>query len=125
MTRLRYMIALALCALALPGALRAQQQPAWEMEALSDQGWAEFDFQTGLGQGTNGVLVRYGSAFLTADQVSVNQQTGEATADGQVRIQSEEQLWVGEHIRYNFKTRQIQAAQFRTGKLPKIGRAHV
>src|ERR1035437_7698232 len=54
MTRLRSMLALALCALAIPGALHAQQQPEWEMEALTDQGWAEFDFQTGLGRGTNG-----------------------------------------------------------------------
>ncbi|MGD0262125.1 MAG: LPS assembly protein LptD [Verrucomicrobiota bacterium] len=118
MTRLRFMLALALCALALPGALRAQQQPAWEMEALTDQGWAEFDFQTGLGLGTNGVLVRYGSAFLTADQVGLNHESGEVTADGHVRVQSEEQIWVGEHIRYNFKTHQMQAEQFRTGKAP-------
>jgi lipopolysaccharide assembly outer membrane protein LptD (OstA) len=107
-----------LCALALPGALRGQQQPVWEMEALTDQGWAEFDFQTGLGLGTNGVLVRYGSAFLTADQVGVNQQSGDVTADGNVRIQSQEQVWVGEHARYNFKTRQMEAEQFRTGKAP-------
>ena len=112
------MLTLALCALALPGALRGQQQPVWEMEALTDQGWAEFDFQTGLGVGTNGVLVRYGSAFLTADQVGVNQQSGDVTADGNVRIQSQEQVWVGEHVRYNFKTRQMEAEQFRTGKAP-------
>lgn len=112
------MLALALCAVAFPGALRAQQQPEWEMEALTDQGWAEFDFQTGLGRGTNGVMVRYGSAFLTADQVGVNQQSGDVTADGNVRIQSEEQIWVGEHVRYNFKTRQMEAEQFRTGKAP-------
>jgi lipopolysaccharide assembly outer membrane protein LptD (OstA) len=118
MTRLRFMLTLALCALALPGALRGQQQPVWEMEALTDQGWAEFDFQTGLGLGTNGVLVRYGSAFLTADQVGVNQQSGDVTADGNVRIQSQEQVWVGEHARYNFKTRQMEAEQFRTGKAP-------
>src|ERR1035437_7907676 len=118
MIRLRCILALVLCALVFPGALRAQQQPVWEMEALTDQGWAEFDFQTGLGHGTNGVLVRYGTAFLTADQVSVNQQSGEVTADGQVRIQNEDQIWVGEHIRYNFKTRQMEAEQFRTGKAP-------
>ena len=64
------------------------------------------------------MLVRYGSAFLTADQVSVNQQSGEVIADGNVRIQSEEQIWAGEHIRYNFKTRQMEAEQFRTGKTP-------
>jgi LPS-assembly protein len=118
MTRLRFMLTLALCAMAIPGALRAQQQPVWEMEALTDQGWAEFDLQTGLGRGTNGVLVRYGSAFLTADQVGVNQPSGDVTADGNVRIQSEEQVWVGEHIRYNFKTKQMEAEQFRTGKAP-------
>ena len=112
------MLALALCVLALPGALWAQQLPGWEIEALNDQGWAEFNFQTGLGAGTNGVLVRYGTAFLTADQVSVNQQSGEVVADGGVRIQSEEQIWTGEHIRYNFKTRQMEAEQFRTGKTP-------
>ena len=112
------MLALALCVLAFSGTLRAQQKPGWEIEALNDKGWAEFNFQTGLGMGTNGVLVRYGSAFLTADQVSVNQQSGEVVADGDVRIQSEEQIWAGEHIRYNFKTRMMEAQQFRTGKTP-------
>jgi lipopolysaccharide assembly outer membrane protein LptD (OstA) len=111
-------LALVLCVLGLPGTLGAQQRPGWEIEALNDKGWAEFDFQTGLGGGTGGVLVRYGSAFLTADQVSVNQESGEVVADGDVRIQSEEQLWAGEHIRYNFKTHQMEAEQFRTGKTP-------
>ena len=118
MTRLRLILTLALCGLAFPGALHAQQLPTWEMEALNDQGWAEFNFQTGMGYGTNGVLVRYGSAFLTADEVTVNQESGEVTADGDVHIQSEEQIWAGEHIRYNFKTRQMEAEQFRTGKPP-------
>jgi lipopolysaccharide assembly outer membrane protein LptD (OstA) len=112
------MLALAFCVLALPGALWAQQQPGWEMEALNEHGKVEFDFQTGLGAGTGGVLVRYGTAFLTADQVSVNQQSGAVVADGDVHIQSEDQMWAGEHIRYNFKTHQMQAEQFRTGKTP-------
>jgi lipopolysaccharide assembly outer membrane protein LptD (OstA) len=118
MTRLRFMLMLALCALAFPGVLCAQQQPVWEMEALNDQGWAEFDFQTGIALGTNGVLVRFGSSFLTADMVGVNTNSGDVTADGNVRIQSEEQVWVGEHVRYNFKTKQMEAEQFRTGKAP-------
>src|SRR5208283_3424452 len=118
MTRPRLMLALALCTLGLPMMLEAQQQPGLEMEALNDKGWVWFDFQTGLGVGTNGMLVRYGSAFLTADQVSVNQKTGDVVADGDVHIQSEEQIWAGEHIRYNFITRQIEAEQFRTGMTP-------
>jgi lipopolysaccharide assembly outer membrane protein LptD (OstA) len=112
------MLALVLCVLGLPGTLGAQQQPGWEIEALNDKGWVEFDFQTGLSSGTNGVLVRYGTAFLTAEQVSVNQQSGEVVADGNVRIQSQDQLWASEHIRYNFKTHQMEAEQFRTGQTP-------
>jgi LPS-assembly protein len=112
------MLALALCVLALPVALQAQQRPGWVIEALNENGWVEFDFQTGQGRGTNGVLVRYGSAFLTADEVSVNQQSGEVIADGNVHVQSEEQIWAGEHIRYNFRTKMIEAEQFRTGRAP-------
>jgi lipopolysaccharide assembly outer membrane protein LptD (OstA) len=112
------MLLLALCALAFPGTLRAQQQSWWEMEPLNDQGWVEFDTQTGLAYGTNGIIVRYGSAYLTADQVSANQQSGDVVADGNVHIQSEDQLWAGEHIRYNFITHQMQAEQFRTGRTP-------
>ena len=118
MTRLRFMLALTLCALVFPGMLRAQQMPGYEIEALNDQGWAEFNFQTRQGSGTNGVLVRYGTAFLTADQVSVDQQSGDVVADGNVHIQSEEQIWASEHVRYNFRTHQMQAEQFRTGKTP-------
>ena len=45
-------------------------------------------------------------------------QTGEVVADGHVRIEQGDQIWVGEHIRYNFKTHQMQSEQFRTGKPP-------
>ena len=45
-------------------------------------------------------------------------------ADGNVRIESAEQLWVGEHIRYNFKTHVMQSAEFRTGKWPVFMNGH-
>ena len=53
-----------------------------------------------------------------ADSASVDQQTGEVVADGHVRIEQGDQIWTGEHIRYNFKTHQMQSEQFRTGKPP-------
>jgi len=46
---------------------------------------------------------------------AVNRQTGEAVADGNVRIEEGDQIWVGEHIRYNFKTHQMQSEQFSHG----------
>ncbi len=78
----------------------------------------DYDPASGTATGTNGVYVKYGNTTLTADSASLDMQSGEAIADGNVRIESGDQLWVGEHIRYNFKTHQMQSEQFRTGKWP-------
>ena len=67
---------------------------------------------------TNGVFVQNGAATLSADCATVNQVTGDVVADGNVRIQDGDQIWTGEHIRYNFKTRRLQSEQLRTGKTP-------
>src|SRR6266702_73139 len=118
MTRLHTILMAALHALALPLTICAQQQPAWEIQGITAESGVVYDYQTGLAIATNGVLVRYGEAILTADMLTLDQASGEAIADGAVRIQQDEQLWAGEHIRYNFKTRQMEAEQFRTGKAP-------
>jgi lipopolysaccharide assembly outer membrane protein LptD (OstA) len=67
---------------------------------------------------TNGAFVRYGATVLTADSVSVNSQTGDTVADGNVRIEQGNEIWVGEHITYNFRTHQMRSEEFRTGRLP-------
>ena len=96
---------------------RAQEQ-AWVIESLSPQNEFVYDLQTGTATGTNGVIVKYGGAVMTANQISVDQKTGEAMAEGQVRIQRDDQVWVGEHVQYNFKTRMMHSQEFRTGKPP-------
>ncbi len=102
----------------------AQQEESWEIQALNriipglPEGGFEYDLASGLAHGTNGIYVKYGNATLSADSVALNQQTGEAEADGHVRIESGDQIWVGEHIRYNFKTHQMQSEEFRTGRPP-------
>jgi len=118
MTKLRQIFALILLPACYPLAASAQPESAWEVEALSPEGRFDYDMTTGVATGTNGILVKYGGAVLTADRAMVNQQTGETEADGQVRIQRDDQIWAGEHIRYNFKTRLMEAEQFRTGKTP-------
>ena len=117
MIRLHVIALLALC-WALPSLVRAQVQPDWEIEALSDQGYVEFDTESKIATATNGVLVKYGGAVLTADEITLDEPSGEVLANGRVRIQQGEQIWASDHISYNFKTRQMQAQQFRTGKLP-------
>jgi LPS-assembly protein len=97
---------------------------AWEVQALSKiipgtvEGKMDYDPVNGTATGTNGVYVKYANTTLTADSASLNTQSGEVIADGHVRIESGDQLWVGDHIRYNFKTHQMQTEQFRTGKWP-------
>ena len=102
----------------------AQEETSWEVQALdkimpgSPIGNIDFYPASNTAVGTNGVFVKYGTAVLTADSVTVNQDTGEAEADGHVHIESGDQIWVGEHITYNFKTHQMRSQQFRTGKPP-------
>ena len=102
----------------------AQQEPSWEIQALNriipgmPEGGFEYDLSSGLAHGTNGIYVKYGDATLSADSAALNQQTGDIVADGHVRIESGDQIWVGEHIRYNFKTHQMRSEEFRTGKPP-------
>ena len=67
---------------------------------------------------TNGIYVQYGTFNLMADSASVNQNTGDVDADGNVRLQTTNLVWSGEHVHYNYKTYQMKTEQFRTGHLP-------
>ena len=118
MINLRAILTFVLCSAAVPVAVQAQQEPVVEIRSLTPEGYVEFEPDTGLFVATNGVIVSYDNAVLTADRASVNQLTTEVVADGRVRIQQGDQVWVGEHVRYNFRTRQMEAEQFRTGKPP-------
>ena len=58
------------------------QQSEWEVQALNQiipdapQGHVEYDLASGTAHGTNGVFVKYGGTTLTADNASLNWQTG-------------------------------------------------
>ena len=100
----------------------AQEQPSWEAWALNriipGAPTGSVDMEGVMMTSTNGICVKYGESVLMADSASVNRQTGEAVADGNVRIEEGDQIWVGEYIRYNFKTHQMQSEEFRMGKPP-------
>src|SRR6186713_748035 len=97
----------------------AQSLPDIRIQPLKDgEGRVTLDMRARTAMGTNGVMVVYGNAVLTADTVELNYDHFEVIASGRVRIQQDDQIWAGEEVRYNFKTRQIQTDQFRTGKFP-------
>ena len=61
------MLLLPVC-LCLAARVSAQEQPEWEMQALNDQGWVEYHPATGTYFATNGFIVKYGGAVLTASR---------------------------------------------------------
>jgi len=69
---------------------------------------------------TNGVTVTHrdeaGLAILTADSATVNYSTGDVAADGSVHLQKDNATWEGDHILYNFKTREIRTGKFKMGE---------
>src|ERR1017187_4245894 len=88
--------------------LQAQQQASLEFWGLNTNSSANYQGVTVTW--TNGGWIRQGDAQLTADSGQANQDTGEAVADGHVRIQTDNGWqWVDEHIRYNFKTHEMTA----------------
>lgn len=77
-----------------------------------------FDLTSGTISYTNGVTVRYGDAVLTAKRARLNQQSGQVQAEGGVRLQQGGEVWYGERIEYNFKSRKILATDFKAGQPP-------
>ena len=122
MRRLPVISALIFLFALFPFIARAQGPPSWEVMALNQiipgTPTGSVDMAGDTATGTNGVCVKYGETVLMADSASVNTKTGEAVADGNVRIEEGGLIWTGEHIRYNFITHQMQSEQFRTGKPP-------
>src|SRR5579862_985535 len=106
MTPLRAVLILTLGFLTLPAALRAQQATPWVITTLPGGSDIEYDMNTGEVRATNGVMVTYGDAVLTARQIVANPTNGVVIADGRVRIQQGDQLWASEHFLYNFRTKE-------------------
>jgi LPS-assembly protein len=121
--------ALILFAVLFPLSVLAQGQQVWETWSLNQivpgaptNGSFDLSRDGHTVVGTNGVCVRYtderGVTVLMANNASVDQATGDVVADGNVRIELDGQLFLGEHINYNFFTHQMRSEQFRTGKSP-------
>jgi LPS-assembly protein len=117
----RFILFLTLGLVLAAGASRAQQRPEteWDIRPLNPpQGEIVSYLTNGYVVAKGGVMVRFAGIVLTADEAGIDPSSGEVNADGNVRIQQGEQLWVSEHIRYNFNTHQMEARQFRTGQNP-------
>lgn len=122
---MKNLITLAAVFLWLSASVGRAEEQVWEINSLSPGNEFVYDLRSGLAVGTNGMIVKFGGAVLTADRVSLNQRTYEAEASGNVRIQRDAQVWVGDQITYNFKTLKMEAKQFRTGTPPVFGQGYL
>lgn len=107
----------AICFVQTP-TLLAQEQPPLEIKPLSADGRIEYNLEQQTAVATNGVMVSYGDTVVTADRIRVDQKSGQVLAEGRVRVQHDQLVWVGEKIRYNFYTQKLESQQFRTGHSP-------
>src|SRR5579872_4750953 len=114
MTKPRALLSVLLLWASLVLTLAAQELPKVIVRSPSGVEWDANDTATI----TNGVTVIYGETVLTADKATINAKTGDIFAEGSVRIQQEDQTYVGEQLHYNYLTHQMDGERFRTGKAP-------
>src|SRR6185295_1480421 len=103
--------------------VRGADESPWFVEALTKDGQVEYKVDTGMVTAEKGVIIKYregekGETVLIAQRAVLNQNTGEAVADGNVTLQRGDDLWKGEHFEYNFKTHLIASDEFKTGRAP-------
>ncbi len=111
----RHAIVLLLFCLGWAALAGAQESPRWEIHA--EQG-VNMNFETGLVTTTNGISVKYADSLLTARNATLNQRTGEITAEGDVRLERQGVVWLGKSLQYNFITGKVIARNFKTGQPP-------
>ncbi|MCS1407442.1 MAG: LPS-assembly protein LptD [Verrucomicrobia subdivision 3 bacterium] len=103
--------------------ISAQENAEWEIESLSGEGGFSYHPEVGIAIAINGVIVKYkdlehGEAVLSADRITLDQISGQVTAEGSVTLQRDGQAWSSEQLEYNFLTRAMDAVDYRTGKSP-------
>ena len=70
-------------------------------------------YEGGIYYAEANVVVTYGGDVLMADQVHFNPSTKEATAKGNVRLYMMNQIYRGDLLTYNFRTKKILSEHFR------------
>jgi LPS-assembly protein len=70
-------------------------------------------YEGGIYYAKDNVVVTYGGDVLMADEVHFNPQSKEATAKGNVRLYMLGQIYRGDLLTYNFRTKKILSEKFR------------
>ena len=90
----------------------------WHLESLSQDGHIDYDYNTGISHAVGGVLVTFEEAVLIADELTLNNETGDVIASGNVTVEQDGMTWNGNEVKYNFKTRRMETDLFKAGAAP-------
>jgi beta-lactamase regulating signal transducer with metallopeptidase domain/type II secretory pathway component GspD/PulD (secretin) len=98
-----------------------------EIAAIIKGSEIQYDSQTGICVLTNGFVLRYNGAVLTARRGQLNSKTGEVIAEGEVTLQRGDQVLRAERLQYNYIDQKItDVAPSNSipvlGDLPLVGR---
>jgi beta-lactamase regulating signal transducer with metallopeptidase domain len=110
-------------AMAGNGSLGALASSGWAIEPLTANGWVDFDFATGVTTAKNGAVLTYGDRTLSADSITLNQQTGEIVAKGSVKMKMGADIPLGGKFHSN-ATRlfaQNQPSVIGSSRIPQAG----
>jgi len=89
-----------------------------DIRSLNPDFLFDLDLQTGVVSATNGVQILFRDATLTARHIRLDQDHGEALAEGAVSLERGAQSWTGERLLYNYRTGAMQADDFKLGNPP-------
>ena len=105
-------------ACSLVAAEEEEEEEEIQIDAV-EPGTVEGNTETDVVTITGPFVARYKGAVLTAQRGGrLDGRTGEILAEGDVVLQSDEAVWRGARLEYNFRTKQIRTDQFRTGRTP-------
>jgi LPS-assembly protein len=96
----------------------------WEIIPQRDGAFA-YHPETNITVAYDGVLIRiketqWGSASIQADRVTVDGESGELLAEGNIIMHQDGLVWRGQQLRYNARTQQVQTSSFRAGRPPFV-----
>lgn len=127
--------ALVFCAIAAlaSSARAAEPAAASDIVVVSRDGLSEVELMPDSGTATarNGVIVRWMGSSLSAKSVAIDQEHGTAVAEGDVVVdyvdeQGSAQRWKGTQVRYDFRSKRVEAEAFRFGRVPLfVGGRHL
>jgi beta-lactamase regulating signal transducer with metallopeptidase domain len=96
--------------------------PALGLQPLTENGWVEYNLASGIATATNGVVLTYGDTTLSADSITLNNESGEIFAEGSVKLKKVADIPLGGKFHGNITNQlfaQNQSSVIGSSRIPQ------